>query len=780
MDLTAREAAWQQQMKDIFGAGDCVVGASGSSNDSDFQNLTTELIDLHKRLTRTWWNITSLTEYKKLGLVPRGLRVQIFPAWEVDQEFRTTWENGLQRCSYILIDMLIEQDNLVLTQIREDIKKKEVDLNTFDLKTQLDPFKIHLKEIIDKYEKDIIRGKKNKFQRDKLDMEKQRIHKRPRKQHRRGRRKPAKSHQEKSKPQSLVSEHETRNTSRQSETSLNPNSPIEGSSNDVNRLRIINLSTYQLSEIEINLLTKGLSFSPMCGLDKFELTKDLYLFCRQLTFKILYHQPSLIDELPDQDRQTFRDLLDLLSENDNTQGRKRFNGRLPSRATPKFSMCPAIQVFFETTCNDIKRLQLDKNSQNNLTLEERRALSALKNNDSIEIKEADKGGNIVLWPKDMYSQEARRQLDNIQYYQQLPSDPTSIFKTQLDRLLWRAFSCGIIDKREREYLTTSHPVIPTFYLVPKIHKSISSPPGRPIVSGLGGLYEKPCSYLDFFLQPMVKSLNSYVRDSSHLIELCQALEVPDNAILATLDVEALYTNIEHQQVDFLDLKLSIDQNRITTTLFRKQTASNNLLHFESFHPAHLRKGIPKGQFLRLRRNCSRREDFLTESRHLTNRFRERGYPRRTISGAFEFSKGKTREEALRPRVQSKAYFNCRSRNLVYALICGCDKIYVGQTTQELRRRAQQHLSNIAMARSDKSKAWKRLHRPMKFFEAYTHRKIEDPFSYPGTSDLFLTYLSGMRHKYIIWINYILCKLLIYICAHILVYIAFIHIFNMPP
>ncbi|XP_069609775.1 uncharacterized protein [Ranitomeya imitator] len=548
----------------------------------------------------------------------------------------------------------------------------------------------------------------------------------------------------------------------------------------------------------------------MNGLDKFELTKDLYLFCRQLMFKILYHQPSLIDDLPDQDRQTFRDLLDLLTENESAQGRKRFGGRLPSQATPKFTLCPAVQVFFETTCHDIRGLQLDKNTQNNLTKEEKVALSNLKKNDTLEIKEADKGGNIVLWPKDMYCMEARRQLDNTQYYLKLPSDPTLIFKTQFDRLLERAFSCGIINKRERDFLTTAHPVTPTFYLVPKIHKSISVPPGRPIISGLGGLYEKPCSYLDYFLQPLVKTLDSHVRDSSHLIELFQPLLVPDNVILVTLDVEALYTNIEHKQVDFLDLRVSMDQNRIVTTLFRKQTATNNLLHFESFHPSHLRRGIPKGQFLRLRRNCTRTEDFCMEARQLTNRFRERGYPKKIISGAFEFSRTRTREEALQPRVrtetnkinlitkfnnqwndiyhilkknwgilrsepklrpfigdrpqmvarrarnlkdhltnshfrrpttkietshsikgsfpcgscsicprmiagegvrvhnlptrvQSRTYFNCRTRNLIYALICSCEKIYVGQTTQELRRRTQQHLSSIATARTDRSR-----------------------------------------------------------------------------
>ncbi|XP_073417113.1 general transcription factor IIH subunit 5 isoform X1 [Dendrobates tinctorius] len=103
-------------------------------------------------------------------------------------------------------------------------------------------------------------------------------------------------------------------------------------------------------------------------------------------------------------------------------------------------------------------------------------------------------------------------------------------------------------------------------------------------------------------------------------------------------------------IDFLDLKLRICGNRIDTTLFRKATATNNVLHFDSFHPAHLCKGIPKGQFLRLRRNCSRTEDFINESRQLTNRFRERGYPKNIISGAFTFSMNKSREDALKPRV----------------------------------------------------------------------------------------------------------------------------------
>lgn len=42
--------------------------------------------------------------------------------------------------------------------------------------------------------------------------------------------------------------------------------------------------------------------------------------------------------------------------------------------------------------------------------------------------------------------------------------------------------------------------------------------------------------------------------------------------------------------------------------------------------------------------------------------------------------------------------NCRSRHVVYGFLCSCPKIYLGQTGQELRKRVQQHLASIAIAK----------------------------------------------------------------------------------
>lgn len=53
------------------------------------------------------------------------------------------------------------------------------------------------------------------------------------------------------------------------------------------------------------------------------------------------------------------------------------------------------------------------------------------------MKEADKSGNVVVLPVNMYLQEAYRQLNNNIFYQKLPGDPTCVFKKNLDRLLPR-------------------------------------------------------------------------------------------------------------------------------------------------------------------------------------------------------------------------------------------------------------------------------------------------------------------------------------------------------
>lgn len=49
------------------------------------------------------------------------------------------------------------------------------------------------------------------------------------------------------------------------------------------------------------------------------------------------------------------------------------------------------------------------------------------------------------------------------------------------------------------------------------------------------------------------------------------------------------------------------------------------------------------------------------------------------------------------RVTLRDYVNCCTWHVLYVILCSYPKVYVGQTSQELRRRIQQHLSSITLA-----------------------------------------------------------------------------------
>lgn len=135
-------------------------------------------------------------------------------------------------------------------------------------------------------------------------------------------------------------------------------------------------------------------------------------------------------------------------------------------------------------------------------------------------------------------------------------------------------------------------------------------------------------------------------------------ELPDNVAgedrQTFLDLLSLLQDNEERDsnqtsVEFLDLTLNIINGTIETSLFRKPTATNSLLEFSSFHPTHLKRGIPYGQYLRLRRNCTDIQDFKQNALDLTARFRNRGYPKKLLNQAYNKALHMDRQTLLTPR-----------------------------------------------------------------------------------------------------------------------------------
>ena len=92
------------------------------------------------------------------------------------------------------------------------------------------------------------------------------------------------------------------------------------------------------------------------------------------------------------------------------------------------------------------------------------------------------------------------------------------------------------------------PRLRRFYLLPKIHKRLNSVPGRPVISNCGFFTENISEFLDFHLQPLGKKFKSYIKDTNHFLQKIYNLgELPEDAILCTVDVVGLYPSIPHEE-----------------------------------------------------------------------------------------------------------------------------------------------------------------------------------------------------------------------------------------
>ena len=165
---------------------------------------------------------------------------------------------------------------------------------------------------------------------------------------------------------------------------------------------------------------------------------------------------------------------------------------------------------------------------------------------NIVIKPTDKGEGICIQDKDKYEAEIYSQLSNTRVYNKLKSDPTVAFQREIFVLLEEAKNKGWITKAEHDFLCCQHPVRPVIYTLPKIHKSLIDPPGRPIVAQTNSLLAPLSEFVDSFIKPYVQSLPAYIRDSTDFINNISCItDLPEDVFLVTFDVSSLYTNIPH-------------------------------------------------------------------------------------------------------------------------------------------------------------------------------------------------------------------------------------------
>lgn len=114
-------------------------------------------------------------------------------------------------------------------------------------------------------------------------------------------------------------------------------------------------------------------------------------------------------------------------------------------------------------------------------------------------------------------------------------------------MLKHAKSEDWISKKEHDFLQSKCPRIASFYMLPKIHKNLENPPGRPIISGNGSVTEPASKFVDFHIKQFVIDLPSFIQDSTFVLNKIKEMKNIGTAFLVTMDVESLYTNIDHKE-----------------------------------------------------------------------------------------------------------------------------------------------------------------------------------------------------------------------------------------
>ena len=102
--------------------------------------------------------------------------------------------------------------------------------------------------------------------------------------------------------------------------------------------------------------------------------------------------------------------------------------------------------------------------------------------------------------------------------------------------------------------------------------------------------------------------------------------------------------ISENSLAFLDIKLSINDNGLSTSVHYKLTDSHNYLLHSSSHPQHVKNAIPFSQFLRLRSLCS--DDTDSKCEEICQFFKKRGYPDSTETTGKHRAQEIDRETAL--------------------------------------------------------------------------------------------------------------------------------------
>ena len=196
---------------------------------------------------------------------------------------------------------------------------------------------------------------------------------------------------------------------------------------EINEKFLHNLSSHQLTDSQVSLLSRCLKFIPTPATNetriKQQLLRDFEQFARRMRLLYIFHR----------------------------QNREPHPFHVKSTWMPQVQHSVALESYLENAQTQLAEIKITK-PKNNLSRNEVKALKELKNNRAINLKRADKGTATVIMNKADKIYEAKMQLDNREHYERLKAPMVKTTLEKVNDLIRRLHQGEHIDGMTKKWL----------------------------------------------------------------------------------------------------------------------------------------------------------------------------------------------------------------------------------------------------------------------------------------------------------------------------------------
>ena len=217
----------------------------------------------------------------------------------------------------------------------------------------------------------------------------------------------------------------------------------------------------------------------------------------------------------------------------------------------------------------------------NITSQEKKALTSLRNDHSVVILKADKGNCTVILNTTEYESKMNDLLLDPTTYEEIKKDSVKKTERSMNAKLLKLKREGKIDESDYFRIRSTDGVIPRIYGLVKIHKN--NYPLRPIVSMVGSPLYNVSKFLAKIISPLVGNTSRNVRNSYEFCKFLDSCRWSHDEVMVSFDVISLFTKIPvNLAIEVLKARL-LDDSELSTRTKLNVDEIIDLVSFCLFH-----------------------------------------------------------------------------------------------------------------------------------------------------------------------------------------------------